>query len=109
MFVCVCVWRSVHSRVWRVSANCGHTAAVGRLQYEAAVWYRNHLDGRVAVVVLSEDAALAERCGHRQPGVFVQTVDQYLSGFWPNLTAARQIHDSVQAMLQAGDRDRGES
>ncbi|XP_037088465.1 DIS3-like exonuclease 1 [Pollicipes pollicipes] len=72
-----------------------------RLQYDAAVWYYRHLGGQVAVVVLCGDAGFAHRFGHRQPGVFVQTTDQYLAGFWPNLRAARDILDSVQAMLDS--------
>lgn len=79
-----------------------------RLQYEAAVYYHHHLGGQVAVLMLCEDAAFALEHGHRHPGVFVQNMDQFLTGFWPDLTAARDIHDGVKATLLADGAHRGE-
>ncbi|XP_071489125.1 DIS3-like exonuclease 1 [Diadema antillarum] len=72
-----------------------------RLVYDAAVWYYHHLDEQIPIIVLTSDQSVLEKCGSKTMNVHVMSMEQYLNLFWPDVTQAQDILESVKASLIA--------
>ncbi|XP_028297903.1 DIS3-like exonuclease 1 [Gouania willdenowi] len=71
-----------------------------RCVYSAAVWYYNHLAGRMNVVMITEDQDAVARYGSLNSGVYVVSVQDYLQNFWPELLNAHELYASIRQALQ---------
>ena len=69
----------------------------GRMVHRAAVWYYEHLGGQKPIVIVTEDEQLLTQYQNSRFEVFVLKLGDYLSSFWPNLTAARNLYESLRA------------
>ncbi|XP_076984389.1 DIS3-like exonuclease 1 isoform X2 [Tamandua tetradactyla] len=63
--------------------------------YNAAVWYYHHCQDRMPIVMVTEDDEAIHQYGSTTEGVFVISFKNYLENFWPDLTAAHELCDSV--------------
>ncbi|XP_038076853.1 DIS3-like exonuclease 1 isoform X2 [Patiria miniata] len=70
-----------------------------RVVYDSAVWYYNHLAGQKAIVFLTQDENAIAKYGSETIGVHVMNIHQYLEVFWPTLTQAHDIYESLAASL----------
>ncbi|XP_038623376.1 DIS3-like exonuclease 1 [Tachyglossus aculeatus] len=63
--------------------------------YHAAVWYHGHCEGKMPVVMVTEDEEAIQKYGSETEGVFVISFKDYLGSFWPDLKAAHELCDSI--------------
>ncbi|XP_004711991.1 DIS3-like exonuclease 1 isoform X1 [Echinops telfairi] len=63
--------------------------------YRAAVWYHHHCQGRMPIVMVTEDEETIQQYGSETEGVFVISFKSYLDNFWPDLKAAHELCDSI--------------
>nr|XP_002736854.1 PREDICTED: DIS3-like exonuclease 1-like [Saccoglossus kowalevskii] len=70
-----------------------------RSVYEAAVWYYNHLAGQVSIVMITEDQEFIAKFAAKTRQVFLLTMQEYLKTFWPTLSNALDIYESLSASL----------
>ncbi|XP_033109550.1 DIS3-like exonuclease 1 [Anneissia japonica] len=70
-----------------------------KLVYKAAVWYYYHLNCQKDIVMLTDNKDLIDELVNETPGVHVMSLSQYLSLFWPNLTEAKDMFESLAASL----------
>ena len=66
-----------------------------RSTYAGAVWYYNHLAGQMPVVMVTEDTDIIAEYGSKTLGIFVVSVADYLKNFWPLLTEAQDLYESL--------------
>ncbi|XP_071794054.1 DIS3-like exonuclease 1 [Asterias amurensis] len=79
-----------------------------RVVYNSSVWYYNHLAGQKPIVFLTEDIESGAKYGSETVGVHVMNVKQYLEVFWPQLTQAHDMFESLTASLtDTTDRKKG--
>jgi len=69
----------------------------GRLVHKAAVWYYEHLGGQKPVVIVTEDQDLLKTHQNSRLEVFVIKLSEYLGNFWPKLSAAHTLYESLRA------------
>eukprot|EP00730_Choanoeca_flexa_P008168 TRINITY_DN12453_c0_g5_i17.p1 TRINITY_DN12453_c0_g5~~TRINITY_DN12453_c0_g5_i17.p1 ORF type:complete len:1043 (+),score=227.73 TRINITY_DN12453_c0_g5_i17:1776-4904(+) len=74
------------------------------LVYDTAVWYRNHLNGIIPLVIITCSADYAAAYGNRTEGVLVLQVRDYVDKFDPNV---RSLHARMEA-LEAAQAERAE-
>ncbi|XP_061451111.1 DIS3-like exonuclease 1 isoform X3 [Rhineura floridana] len=63
--------------------------------YNASVWYYNHFSGQMPIVMVTDDEDSIQQLGSETEGVFVISFKNYLDYFWPDLTAAHELFDSI--------------
>nr|XP_054756295.1 DIS3-like exonuclease 1 [Lytechinus pictus] len=78
-----------------------------RLVYASAMWYYKHLQEQIPIVVLTDNQEVIERYGSQTMNVHVSNMGDYLSLFWPDLTQAYDILESVKASLAAAVEEDG--
>ncbi|XP_022099659.1 DIS3-like exonuclease 1 isoform X2 [Acanthaster planci] len=70
-----------------------------RAVYDSAVWYYNHLAGQKPIVFLTQGEDAVVKYGSETVGVHVMNIQKYLEVFWPDLTQAHDIYESLAASL----------
>ncbi|XP_060031688.1 DIS3-like exonuclease 1 [Erinaceus europaeus] len=63
--------------------------------YTAAAWYYHHCQGKMPIVMVTEDEEAVQRYGSETEGVFVIPFKNYLDDFWPDLRAAHELCESI--------------
>ncbi|XP_030017534.1 DIS3-like exonuclease 1 isoform X2 [Sphaeramia orbicularis] len=71
-----------------------------RCVYSAAVWYHNHLAGMMDIVMITEDQDAVAQFSSLSSGVYVVSVQDYLSNFWMELHAAHELYNSISQALE---------
>ncbi|XP_013378724.1 DIS3-like exonuclease 1 [Lingula anatina] len=71
-----------------------------RSTYGAVEWYFNHLAGTMPLVIITQDPQMIAEYSAKTINIFVMTMEDYLSTFWPNLTAALTLVESLTAALK---------
>nr|XP_013000905.1 DIS3-like exonuclease 1 isoform X2 [Cavia porcellus] len=77
--------------------------------YNAAVWYYHHCGDRMPIVMVTEDAEAIEQYGSETQGVFVISFKDYLDNFWPDLSAAHELCESILQSRRARESESQES
>ncbi|XP_077988799.1 DIS3-like exonuclease 1 [Glandiceps talaboti] len=80
-----------------------------RIVYDSAAWYFNHLAGQIPIVVVTQNQKMIEECSVKTTGVFLLTMEDYLDNFWPNLTNAQDIVESLSAAITELKTTKGSS
>lgn len=77
------------------------------LAFKAANWYYEHLGGQKPVVIITEDQELVKRLASQRLEIFVLTLKDYLTRFWPNLPKLLETYESISESLasKATDND----
>lgn len=69
-----------------------------RCVYSGAVWYHDHLNQVVPLVVVTEDQQAVTDYGNQNAGVFVMSTEDYLSNFYPTVQTALDLYYSLAAV-----------
>ncbi|CAH3019970.1 unnamed protein product [Porites evermanni] len=69
-----------------------------RSVYNAAVWYHNHLQQMIPIVVLTEDQEMAANYESKHLGVYVLSTENYLNNFYPNIQSVLELYYSLAAV-----------
>ena len=69
-----------------------------RLIHQAAVWYYEHLGGQKPIVIVTEDEFMLKAHENSRLEVFVVKLSDYLARFWPTLTSAKEMYESMRAV-----------
>ncbi|ELW62387.1 DIS3-like exonuclease 1 [Tupaia chinensis] len=77
--------------------------------YHAAAWYYHHCQGRMPIVVVTEDEEAIRQYGSETEGVFVISFKNYLDDFWPDLKAAHELCDSILQSRRERENESQES
>uniref|UniRef100_T1IWQ4 DIS3-like exonuclease 1 n=1 Tax=Strigamia maritima TaxID=126957 RepID=T1IWQ4_STRMM len=77
--------------------SCSHWQT--RNIYSAAVWYYKHLGGNMPIVLVTENEQTINEYQNKSVEVFVLSLGNYLTTFWPNLTAVHELYFSLNASL----------
>ncbi|KAK3732209.1 hypothetical protein QZH41_015302, partial [Actinostola sp. cb2023] len=67
--------------------------------YSGALWYHNHLDCTIPIVIVTNDSQVMDLYGNQTLGIFVMTVEDYLKGFYPSHSAVHDLYESLQAVI----------
>ncbi|XP_048886192.1 DIS3-like exonuclease 1 [Brienomyrus brachyistius] len=71
-----------------------------RCVYRVAVWYHEHLEGLMPVVMITEDQDAVAEYSSLSSGVYVISPQEYLQSFWPDVQAAQELYFSIAQALQ---------
>ncbi|XP_040270225.1 DIS3-like exonuclease 1 isoform X1 [Bufo bufo] len=80
-----------------------------RCIYNSCVWYYQHCHGMVPVIMVTEREDVIRRYNNETQGVYVLSFKNYLETFWPTLTGAQELYESVRQALCERDTDSRES
>ncbi|KAM4748024.1 DIS3-like exonuclease 1 [Rhinophrynus dorsalis] len=67
-----------------------------RCLYNSCVWYYQHCRGTIPVIMVTEDEKVISQYSNETEGVYVISFKNYLESFWPDLTAALELYQSLQ-------------
>jgi DIS3-like exonuclease 1 len=84
-----------------------------RACFKAATWYYEHLGGQKPFIIVTQNEDLVRMYQHKRVEVFVMTLGDYLKKFWPDLTSAHDVYESLLAvhsekMLEGDTKQRRE-
>lgn len=65
--------------------------------YQFAVWYFQHLDEETPIIIITNNENAKKDYGNKTHQVFVLSMDKYITSFWPDLTDAHNLLESVNA------------
>ncbi|XP_013780030.1 DIS3-like exonuclease 1 [Limulus polyphemus] len=68
--------------------------------FRTAVWYHEHLQGKIPIIIVTEDPQVIEKYENQTLGVFVISFRNYLEEFWPDLEQVLDLFDSLQTIAQ---------
>ncbi|GAB6028226.1 DIS3 mitotic control [Chamberlinius hualienensis] len=74
------------------------TAWHARNIYNIGQWFFCHLDGKMPIVLITEDKQIISTYENEVAGIFVISLNDYLLQFLPNLTIAYDIYESLTAL-----------
>ncbi|XP_007127910.1 DIS3-like exonuclease 1 isoform X3 [Physeter macrocephalus] len=77
--------------------------------YSAATWYYHHCQDRMPIVMVTEDEEAIQQYGSETEGVFVISFKNYLDNFWPDLTAAHELCESILQSRRERENESQES
>lgn len=69
-----------------------------RCIYTGAVWYQNHLNQAMPIVILTEDQQIVENYGNKSVGVFVMGTEDYLTNFYSTCQSILELYYSLAAL-----------
>ncbi|PFX22556.1 DIS3-like exonuclease 1 [Stylophora pistillata] len=69
-----------------------------RCIYTGAVWYQNHLNQAMPIVILTEDQQIVENYGNKSVGVFVMGTEDYLTNFYSTCQSILELYYSLAAV-----------
>ncbi|XP_027053645.1 DIS3-like exonuclease 1 isoform X2 [Pocillopora damicornis] len=69
-----------------------------RCIYTGAVWYYNHLNQAMPLVILTEDQQIVEKYGNKSAGVFIMRTEDYLTDFYPTCQSILELYYSLAAV-----------
>ncbi|CAH8832647.1 unnamed protein product [Trichobilharzia szidati] len=76
-----------------------------RMNWIAANWYSNHLEGRVSIVLVTDNQSYVNLCASKTDvtscGVIVLDLPAFLQTYYPTLTTAKLLFDSLDASLHS--------
>ncbi|KAM4677957.1 DIS3-like exonuclease 1 isoform 2-T2 [Discoglossus pictus] len=80
-----------------------------RCIYNSCVWYYQHCQGRVPIVMVTEDEEVIGRYSNETGGVFVVSFKNYLETFWPDLKSALELYESLRETQRERESESRES
>ncbi|KAL9987682.1 hypothetical protein ACROYT_G002028 [Oculina patagonica] len=69
-----------------------------RCVYAGAVWYHNHVNQVVPLVIITEDQQIVADYGNKSVGVFVMSTEDYLTNFYPTIQTVLELYYSLAAV-----------
>ncbi|XP_066449014.1 DIS3-like exonuclease 1 [Eleutherodactylus coqui] len=80
-----------------------------RCIYNSCVWYYQHCNARIPVIMVTEREDVIRRYGTETQGVYVLSFKDYLETFWPDLKGIQELYESVRQALCERETDSRES
>ncbi|EDO26190.1 predicted protein, partial [Nematostella vectensis] len=77
--------------------------------YAGVLWYYHHLHEKMPLVMVTSSEEVIERYNGRTMGVFVMSMSDYISGFYPGLTSVHELFESLSTAIAVADSNTGES
>ncbi|KAM9311270.1 DIS3-like exonuclease 1 [Gastrophryne carolinensis] len=71
-----------------------------RCIYNSSVWYYQHCKAKIPVVMVTENKEVIQKYSNETEGVYVISFKNYLETFWPDLTGALELYESLREALQ---------
>ncbi|KAG8440779.1 hypothetical protein GDO86_006494 [Hymenochirus boettgeri] len=71
-----------------------------RCIYNSCVWYYQHCQGKIPVVMVTEDESVVKKYSTETQGVYVISFQSYLETFWPELKGALELYKSLSESCQ---------
>ncbi|XP_068131120.1 DIS3-like exonuclease 1 [Hyperolius riggenbachi] len=71
-----------------------------RCIYNSSVWYYQHLQAKMPVVMVTENEEVIRKYSNETGGVYVLSFKGYLETFWPDVEGALGLYESLHEALQ---------
>ncbi|EDO40307.1 predicted protein [Nematostella vectensis] len=77
-----------------------------RCTYAGVLWYYHHLHEKMPLVMVTSSEEVIERYNGRTMGVFVMSMSDYISGFYPGLTSVHELFESLSTAIAVADSNK---
>ncbi|XP_053574505.1 DIS3-like exonuclease 1 [Bombina bombina] len=81
-----------------------------RCIYNSCVWYYQHCQERLPIVMVTEDKTVIKQYSNETRGVYIISFKLYLETFWPDLKGALELYESLrqaQCERESENHDKG--